>query len=181
MTNINLYKGLISTQNSFFIGRRIVKIHIRRFLQLTYLCHSKSSIMTLHKSIIYVSICFLLACNANNGSRPETAMDTGREFIRASLDGNFDRAENLLLKDTLNMQLFSRYKDFYKTLQASEKKQYKDATYEINKYTDVNDSVTTINYSNSYMKKPMEIMLVRSNELWNVDFKYTYSGQDTDQ
>lgn len=137
--------------------------------------------MTVRNLFVFICFTFILGCNSKNGSRPETAMDTGREFIRASLDGNFDRAENLLLKDTLNVQLFSRYKEFYKTLQATEKKQYKDATYEINKYTDVNDSVTTINYSNSYMKKPMEIMLVRLNKEWSVDFKYTYSGQEADQ
>jgi hypothetical protein len=103
-------------------------------------------------------------------------MDTGREFIRASLDGNFGDAETLLLKDTQNIQLFDSYKTFYKRLPADEKSNYKTASYEINKYLDVNDSTAIINYSNSFMKTPMEIKLVRSNKNWAVDFKYTYAG-----
>jgi hypothetical protein len=41
---------------------------------------------------------------------------------------------------------------------------------------EVNDSTTVINYSNDYMNKPMEIKVIRSNNEWKVDFKYTYSG-----
>jgi hypothetical protein len=56
------------------------------------------------------------------------------------------------------------------------KKEYKESSYEINKYTDINDSTTIINYSNSYMKKPMEIKVVRNAGVWVIDFKYTFSG-----
>jgi hypothetical protein len=41
---------------------------------------------------------------------------------------------------------------------------------------EVNDSTSIINYSNTYMNKPMEIKLVRENKKWVVDFKYTFSG-----
>ncbi|RYF85137.1 MAG: hypothetical protein EOO03_13750, partial [Chitinophagaceae bacterium] len=106
---------------------------------------------------------------------PETALDTGREFIRASLNGSFDRASDLLLKDTQNVQLFNSYKSFYNKLPAEKKRGYREASYEINKYLDVDDSTTLINYSNSYMNKPMDIKIVRTNKKWAVDFKYTYS------
>ena len=43
-------------------------------------------------------------------------------------------------------------------------------------YEDVNDSITIINYSNSYMNKPLEIKVVKEDHKWQVDFKYTYSG-----
>ena len=49
------------------------------------------------------------------------------------------------------------------------------ADYNINKYLDINDSTAIINYSNSYMNKPMEIKLLHQNNEWDVDFKYTYS------
>jgi hypothetical protein len=103
-------------------------------------------------------------------------LDTGRDFIRASLDGDFENAEHLLLKDTQNLQLFDSYKNYYQRLPADKKKNYKAASYDINKYTDLNDSTSIINYSNSFMKTPMEIKLVRLNKHWVVDFKYTYSG-----
>lgn len=102
-------------------------------------------------------------------------MDTGREFIRASLDGDFTKAESLLLKDTENVQLFDSYKLFYNKLPAEKKINYQKASYEINKYQDLDDSTTIINYSNSYMKKPMDIKVTRNNNTWEIDFKYTYS------
>lgn len=103
-------------------------------------------------------------------------MDTGRMFIRASLDGDFKTAEMLLLKDTLNMQYFQSYKQFYNKLAAEKKENYKNASYEINSYKDINDSSSLINYSNSYMNKPLDIRVQKINNTWLVDFKYTYGG-----
>ncbi|MEO7043702.1 MAG: hypothetical protein ABI091_00240 [Ferruginibacter sp.] len=126
--------------------------------------------------LIILSSILILSCGNNDKKRPQTALDTGRDFIRASLDGNFKDAETLLLKDTQNIQLFDSYKTYYSRLPADEKTNYKTASYEINKYLDVNDSTAIINYSNSFMKTPLEIKLVRSNKNWAVDFKYTYAG-----
>ena len=126
--------------------------------------------------ILFLAVSFASSCWEKSERNPETALDTGREFIRASLNGDFDRASDLLLQDTQNVQLFKSYKVLYNKWPADQKKGYKEASYEINKYLDVDDSTTLINYSNSYMNKPMEIKLVRSNKKWAVDFKYTFSG-----
>jgi Fic family protein len=124
--------------------------------------------------ILACACCF--SCNNKKEEKPVTALDTGRAFIRASLDGNFDAAQQLLLKDTQNLELFESYKLYYNRLSAEKKKNYKAASYDINKYLDVDDSTTIINYSNSYMKKPMEIKVVRRDKEWSVDFKYISSG-----
>jgi hypothetical protein len=126
-------------------------------------------------SVVLVTA-FLWACNSPGKKAPATALDAGREFIRASLDGDFETAETLLLKDTQNLQLFDAYKQLYGKLPADKKRNFKEASYTINKFVEENDSTTLINYSNSYMNKPMEIKLVRMQKNWNVDFKYTYSG-----
>ncbi len=126
--------------------------------------------------IVLLAVIIASSCSDKKNAIPDTAMDTGRTFIRASLDGDFKTAEPLLLNDTANNQLFDSYKEFYNKLSEDKKKKYKEASYEINKMEDVNDSITIINYSNSYMNKPMEIKLVRLNKKWSVDFKYTYSG-----
>jgi len=131
------------------------------------------------RSLTYLLTALVLlaySCSDSSVKRPETAMDTGREFIRASLNGDFKRAEELILKDSQNVQLFDMYKSFYQRLPEDKKKHYRDASYEINKYLDVDDSTTIINYSNDYMNKPMDIKIVRQNNLWQVDFKYAYSG-----
>ena len=129
-----------------------------------------------HVFLFLLSAVMFLSCANNTEKHPQTALDTGRDFIRASLDGDFKNAESLLLKDTQNIQLFDSYKAYYERLPADKKNHYKEASYDINKFVDINDSTSIINYSNSFMKKPMEIKLVRVNKVWGVDFKYTYSG-----
>ena len=128
--------------------------------------------------ILFSILCTaLLSCNGPEAKRPDTAMDTGRDFIRATLDGDFVSAEKLLLPEPENIQLFDSYKELYRRLNPQQKEAYKKASYNINTFKDLNDSVSVINYSNSYMKTPMNIKLVKRDQSWGVDFKYT--SQDT--
>jgi hypothetical protein len=122
---------------------------------------------------------FILSCNHKH-PRPTTSIDTGRDFIRATLDGNFDEAQSLLYNDSTstNMQLFKRYTEMYDRLPDADKKGYKDADYIINKVTDQGDSVSIINYSNTYMKKEQDIKLVRKDSLWQIDFQYTFAANN---
>ena len=125
--------------------------------------------------ILFLFIVVFASCSGDQYKRPDSALETGRDFIRASLNGEFKTAEELLVKDTSNIQLFESYKRFYNKMPASEKANYKKASYEINKLDEINDSTTLINYSNSYMKKPMDIKVIKTGEYWGVDFKYVYS------
>ncbi len=131
----------------------------------------------IRKLIFATAVLFATACNSGKDERPSTALDTGREFIRASLDGNFEKAGSLIHPDEENKQLFETYKEFYAQLPAKDKESYKTASYEINELKELNDSATVINYSNSYMKKPMEIMVSKKNAVWGIDFKYSYSNK----
>jgi hypothetical protein len=124
-----------------------------------------------------VFIIALISCNSQEAEkRPNTSMDVGREFIRTTLDGDFKKAEELLLKDSLNLEMFDKYEKFYANKLTSEVKQgYKKASYNINKIDDVNDSTVIINYSNTFMNKPTNIKLVKKDKLWSVDFTFTTS------
>ena len=115
----------------------------------------------------------IAACNSNESKRPVTAVETGTEFIRATLDGNFKAAEPLLLNDPQNAAMFQSYKTYYDRLPAEKKVAYRKASYTINTLKDENDSTTIINYSNSYMKQPMNIKVLKRANIWSVDFKYT--------
>ena len=115
----------------------------------------------------------MIACNNNNPKRPATAVETGTEFIRATLDGNFKIAEPLILNDQQNSSMFQSYKTYYDRFSTDKKAAYKKASYTINTLTDKNDSTTIINYSNSYMKQPMNIKVLKRDNVWSVDFKYT--------
>ena len=123
--------------------------------------------------VLLFVIVSLIACNNNDPKRPVTAVETGTEFIRATLDGNFKAAEPLLLNDQQNAAMFQSYKTYYDRLPAEKKVAYRKASYTINTLTDQNDSITIINYSNSYMKQPMNIKVLKRDNVWSVDFKYT--------
>ena len=123
----------------------------------------------------------LISCNSDQKTKSSGAMDTGRDFIRATLDGDFKSAETILLNEPHNTQLFDSYKKYYERLPAEKKAAYKNASYNINTYQDVNDTVSIINYSNSYMKEPMNIKLVNRDKTWKVDFKYTSADSTGNQ
>ncbi|MBI3883853.1 MAG: hypothetical protein HY305_06520 [Sphingobacteriales bacterium] len=129
------------------------------------------------KRIFSIFLIALVFISCNNNEKPTTAIDTGRLFIRTTLDGNFTDAEPLLYKDTINIELFDSYKNFYNShISEADKKSYKESDYTINKYQDLNDSTAVINYSNSYMKKPMEVKIIRDKGEWKIDFKHTSAG-----
>lgn len=125
---------------------------------------------------LWILMSCILGCNENNTKKPLNALETGRKFIRTSLNGQFEEAHELLLPDITNEQFFESYKTYYNRLSGDDKQKYKDASYEINKLLELNDSTTIINYSNSYMHKAMEIKVVKKNNAWWVDFTYTASG-----
>jgi hypothetical protein len=131
----------------------------------------------MRKLLFFTVVCLgFVSCQTSDESRPADALETGRVFIRASLDGDFKKAEALLYKDSVNQQFFDTYKTLYGRLSEEKRKSYKTSEYNINKYLDVDDSTTIINYSNSYMNRPQEIKIVRKNGQWWVDFKYISSG-----
>ncbi len=122
----------------------------------------------------FFAIAFFTCNEAETKKTANTSMDVGRDFIRATLDGNFKDAETLLLKDSINTQLFERYEKYYTNLSADIKDGYKKASYTINKFDESqNDSTVIINYSNTYMKQPQNIKLIKKDKQWGVDFKYT--------
>ena len=131
---------------------------------------------TMRYLLFLMALGIFYSCDSKTESVEMNALETGRQFIRASLDGNFKIAEPLILTDAENQQQFQRFETFYSNMPVDDKNKYKASSYEINKFLEVNDSTTIINYSNSYMKKPMEIKLIRVNKAWMVDFKYTSSG-----
>lgn len=125
------------------------------------------------------ALIIFISCSEEKNNRPNTAIETGRAFIKASLIGDFSTSESLILKDSSNSALFDAYKEYYEKLPAEKKLHYKQSSYEINKLDEINDSVTIINYSNDYMNKPMDIKVARVNSIWYIDFKYTNSGSQT--
>ncbi len=133
-------------------------------------------------SIARISCIFLLllsACNGvNNNRKPADPLEAGRYFIDASLKGDYKEAKKYLLADSINLMYLDRISDFYDKMKPEEKEGYKNANIIISNdgLQNISDSLTIINYSNSFKNKPSKIKVVKVNGEWLVDFKYTFSG-----
>jgi len=129
------------------------------------------------KVLFAVSLFFLLlSCNSKK-TIPNTDIDVARAFIKDILEDNFTDAETFLLKEETNKEYFDVFQKEYKNLDKTELENYKNADIIINEISNVNDSVTIINYSNSYKKdKNQKVKMVKVNGQWLVDLKYTFSG-----
>ncbi len=125
------------------------------------------------KKIFICSVLFLsLACNTGRTfKKAEDAQDAGREFIRASLDGDYEKAQFYLLPDSTNRLLMTKWKKDYDMLDADTKRQYKEASILPITIKQQNDSVTTYTFSNSYKKDTTTIKVVRVKGEWLVDLK----------
>ena len=122
-----------------------------------------------------VSMLFLLACDQKvRDSTNNDPLETGRQFIEASLKGNYEEAKKYVLPDSVNIEYFNGLVKFNDRLSAKEKEGYKNANIIINSAENLSDSVTIINYSNTFKNTPAKIKLVKINNEWMVDFKYTF-------
>jgi hypothetical protein len=131
------------------------------------------------KLLFGILICLTACQQKTSDKKIETALDAADVFIRTTLDGEFKKAEPLVVPTELNKAMFERYETFYSSLSPAVKQGYKQASYNINTLTDVNDSTTIINYSNSYMNKATNLKVVKQNNQWLVDFSYTADSTAT--
>ena len=117
----------------------------------------------------------ITACNHSSEVSKKDPLESGRGFIESSLKGDYDEAKKYLLQDSTNMQYFEGLEDFNSSRSDIEKEGYKNANIIIDSTQQLSDSVTIITYSNTYKNKPSKLKMVRKNNEWLVDFKYTFS------
>jgi Domain of unknown function (DUF4878) len=130
------------------------------------------------KKILFrlVCICLLASCNSSTKQNPVTDTDVATAFIRAILDNDLKTAEKYLLVDETNQQYFQSFHSQYQAKDKSELEKYKTADIIINTLEPQNDSVTIVNYSNSYKKDiKTKLKAVRKNGQWLIDLKYTFT------
>lgn len=127
--------------------------------------------------LLFLLANIFFACNQSAKTKKNTdPLEAGREFIDASLKGDYDYARLYLLADSTNLMYFDRFVEFDNKKTSTEKTGYKNANIIIDSTQDLSDSVSIINYTNTYKKTPAKIKLVKKNNEWLVDFKYTFLG-----
>lgn len=126
------------------------------------------------KRIFFPALTTLLlaACSGSHAyKKAEDAQDAGREFIRASLDGDYDKASFYLYADSTNQMLLDKWKKDYDRMNHEEQKKYRDADIRVINLQTVNDSVTSYTYANTYKLDTTTIKVIRVNGDWQVDLK----------
>jgi hypothetical protein len=114
----------------------------------------------------------LAACNnIHSYQKAEDAQDAGRQFIRAALDGDYDKAKFYLYSDSTNNFLLDKWRKDYDGMPHDERKKYQDADILPINIQSVNDSVTSYTYTNSYKRDTTTIRVVRIKGDWQVDLK----------
>ena len=129
------------------------------------------------KLLLSLICCLAISsCNTEKKS-PNTDIEVAREFIKNILESNFKDAETFVLKEETNRQFFELFKKEFESKSKSELESFKIADIIINEISPISDSVSIINYSNSFKKdKTNKLKMVRINGQWMVDLKYTFSG-----
>jgi len=125
-----------------------------------------------------IFLLLILGSCSDKRTNPTTDIDVARAFIKDILENDFKDAKRFVLDDETNNQFFELSKKNFEHKTKEELKEYKDADIIVNELTSVNDSVTIINYSNSYKKESKgKVKVVRVNGQWLVDLKYTFGIQ----
>ena len=119
----------------------------------------------------FLILLILFGCNDKSYKKAEDAQDAGREFIRASLDGDYDKADFYMLQDTTNRLLMKKWRNDFERIDAETRRKYKDANILVLDVHPVNDSVTSYTYSNSFIRDTTTISIVRVKGEWLVDLK----------
>jgi hypothetical protein len=118
----------------------------------------------------------IYSCNSESKKTPVTDIEVTNAFVRNILDNDFKEAEQYLLKDSSNIEMFETFKKQYNRQDKAILEEYKKAqiiVHETNAL--IPDSVFTFSYSNSY--RPLDTTIlkaVRINGKWLIDLKYTF-------
>jgi len=137
------------------------------------------------RSNLFISFLFLLffgacASDKKNTTGAESDVEAARSFIRYALDGDYNEAGKFILRDSLNLQYLDAFSSNYRNrMTAADKRGYHGASINIHGMRQVNDSVTIVNYSNSFKQKPDSLKVVRQQNQWLVDLKYSFDKEDT--
>lgn len=126
--------------------------------------------------LVMIGCMALTSCNTEK-KITNTDIEVARGFIKDILENNFKDAETFVLKEETNQQYFELFKKEFESKSKAELENYKNADIIINEISPVNDSVSIINYSNTFKKdKSNKLKMVRIKGQWMVDLKYTFSG-----
>lgn len=115
----------------------------------------------------------LVSCNDDTKyTQADNAQDAGRQFIEASLDGNYAKARFYLLKDSTNLLLIKQQQINYEQLSTDKKRSNREADIRPLEIKNENDSTTIYKYYHTAnTTDTTTIRIKKENGEWLVDLK----------
>lgn len=131
------------------------------------------------KQLLFFSLFLIFACSSNqvNYSKAENAFDAGREFIDGTLKGDFKKSAHYMLMDTSNQQLLNVQENEFRLKDKEGRQQLRTASINIQQIEDVDSITSLIHYNNSFDKINHMLKVVKQNNNWTVDFKYSFQNK----
>ncbi len=129
---------------------------------------------------VFFLMIVLGSCAGNESyTKAADAQEAAREFVRASLDGNYDKASFYLYKDSarVNEMLLNKWRNDYNHWTQEDKVGHKEASIRVITTEQLNDSSLNYVFSNSYKKDTTTIKVVKANGKWLVDLQEILKGR----
>ena len=126
-------------------------------------------------AITFFSIFFVLSGCRDTYPKAENAFDAGREFIDATLKGDWERAGAYLEHNPANDARLQQMEGAYKKKSSAQKQQYYGASINVLEEKTISNSEHIISYQNSYDKIARKVKVLRTGDGWLVDLSYSFS------
>jgi hypothetical protein len=124
--------------------------------------------------IVLLLLWLVFSCNEQGPalSPAENALDAGREFVRAALDGDYVKASRYLLEDSLNKKLFDQQIQNYNSMDGAQKRSYLESSIRPVAILSENDSTTLFRYYHSANPKDTTTLrIIKKEGKWLIDLK----------
>ena len=123
------------------------------------------------KKWVWVAAIVLVACGGKQQGyhKAEDALDAGREYINACMQGDFSKAVFYTLPGEKSSKIIDEIEKSYREKDKEGRQQFRSASINISEVKDLNDSITEIHYNNSFDKQPHTLLVIKRNGDWLVD------------
>lgn len=132
----------------------------------------------IHATFAIIIIISLSACMSDQEVKLNDPLNSGRGFIESALRADYVKADKYLLQDSTNQQYLEGLIDFNKNSNKEERENYRNASIIVDSLIEVSDSINILYYRNSFKKEPSKLKMVKNNNDWLVDFKYSFTDEE---
>jgi hypothetical protein len=128
---------------------------------------------------IFYCLILVLGCACSNQQvvllPAENAFDAGREFIDANLKGDFQKAAFYMVADEKNKEFLTVAEKEYRQKDKEGRQELRTASINLEKIEDIDKTISVIYFSNSFEKKSQKIKVIKTNQGWLVDYKFSFA------